>query len=161
MPSKTQLKFNLKPLKEIEFKLQQKYFVKLGILGSSAVRDGEVSNAEIGAFHEFGSISQGTPRRSFLFDTIIEKQEDLNKVFGKGLAKALSGDGNIKNAFELLGAQGEANVFDAFETSGFGKWEALSESTKEYKAEKNLSPNILQASLQLKGAITSRVEKDK
>lgn len=163
MPSTSKVKFDLKPLEQLQLNLNDPYTAKIGILKGSSSRDDDegMTNADIGALQEFGSFAGKIPRRSFLYDTMIEKKKELTKQLGGLIKQYATEKGGAKKIFELIGIAAEAYVIEAFESQGFGKWQELDPKTVKIKEKKGLSPNILQATLQLKGAITSKVEKGK
>ena len=64
MPSDVKVTFNLKGLEQLQENLKTNLVAKLGIFADKNARgDGALTNAEIGARHEFGVISEGLPRR--------------------------------------------------------------------------------------------------
>lgn len=162
MPSNTSLKFDLKPLEQLQENLKESYTAKIGILKGQSSRGSDnsgITNAEIGALHEFGSLTNKIPRRSFLYDSILEKKKELTKQLGALIKKYAPEKNGAKKIYELLGITAEGYILESFETQGFGKWQPLSEKTTKAKNKKGLSPNILQATLQLKGSISSKAEK--
>lgn len=121
------------------------------------------TNAEIGAQHEFGNIGRHLPQRSFLWmplslylnDYVQKKASVLNRLIT--LAK-------IQEAYAVLGIAGENVVQAAFQTGGFGNWQALKLSTLERKHPEGFSgfterdnDSILIQTGQLRKSITSRV----
>lgn len=112
----------------------------------------ELTNAEIGAIHEFGQIGRKIPKRSFLWmplslylnDAVQKKASVFNRLIGLA---------TVHEAYAMLGIVGENVVQAAFQTGGFGDWPALKPSTV---ANKN-SDKILIDTAQLRKSITSRV----
>lgn len=72
-----EVKSNLKGLDELQKNLNTKLVTKVGIFSDDNARSGESNNATIGARHEFGVLSEGLPRRSFLRDPIELKRKEL------------------------------------------------------------------------------------
>lgn len=151
---RSEVKLDLSKFKSIQKELKKNLIVKIGILGSKDNRDKD-SNASIGLAHEAGSQEEGIPRRSFLLDPLEEKLPTKLNEIGKNAFKSISND-NIENVFEKLGVIGEEIVQEAFDTGGFGKWPALSESTIEKKG----FDTILVETTQLRKAVTSEVSKN-
>ena len=133
-----------------------KLVAKVGIFSDDNARDdGGLTNAQIGARHEFGVLSEGLPRRSFLKDPInLKRKELLSKADKIIKANIDKNDGDVK-IFELIGIYGESIVQEAFETGGFGTWQSLSQSTIDKKG----SSQILIDSSQLRKAVISKVDK--
>lgn len=163
MPSTSKVKFDLKPLEQLHLNLKNPYVAKIGVLKGKSAREDEEgrTNADIGALHEFGSFAGKIPRRSFLYDTMLEKKKELTKQLGALIKQYATQKGGAKKIFELIGIIGEGYVIESFESQGFGKWQELDPKTLDIKDKKGLSTNILQATLQLKGSITSKAEKGK
>jgi hypothetical protein len=156
MPSKVSVKSNLKGWEQLQKNLKTKLVAKVGIFSDDSQRsDGDLTNVQIGARHEFGVISEGLPRRSFLNDPIELKRKELLKK-ADGIIKAnIDKEGGAEKIFELIGIVGEAIVQEAFETGGFGTWQSLSERT----INKKESSQILIDSSQLRRAVISKVDK--
>jgi hypothetical protein len=155
MPSKVNVRSNLKGLDQLQKNLKTKLVAKLGIFADENTReDGELTNADIGARHEFGVISEGLPRRSFLKDPIELKRKELLKTAEKVIAANIDKEGGVEKIFELIGIAGEAIVQEAFESGGFGTWESLSPVTVNKKG----SSQILIDTSQLRRAVISKVD---
>jgi len=113
----------------------------------------ELTNAEIGAVHEFGRNSKPKiPQRSFLWMPLkLYLQDYVNKkssVFNRLITLA-----DMHTMYELLGITAENVVQSAFQTGGFGNWPALSSVTIARKG----SDKILIDTAQLLKWVTSRV----
>ena len=98
--------------------------VKVGIMGSKAHskhKGSNVSNAEIGMTHEYGSFSKHIPMRSFLRMPLFMKTTRIITIIG---ARALGYliKGNKKQIFVELGIICEQVIHEAFATHGFGQW---------------------------------------
>lgn len=156
MPSKVRVTSNLKGLDQLQENLRTKLVAKIGIFADKNARsDGGLTNAEIGARHEFGVISEGLPRRSFLKDPIELKRKELLKTADKIIRSNIDKPDGAEKIFELIGIAGEAIVQEAFESGGFGTWEPLSDFTKNKKG----SSQILIDTSQLRKAVISKVDK--
>ena len=156
MPSNVKVTSNLKGLEQLQENLKTNLVAKLGIFASDNARsDGGKTNAEIGAEHEFGVISEGKPRRSFLKDPIEIKRKELLATANKVIKANIDKEGGAEKIFELIGIAGEAIVQEAFESGGFGTWQALSQAT----AAKKGSEQILIETSQLRKSVISKVEK--
>ena len=149
--------------------LSKNYSVCVGILGEDASephkmrkKDGSIvtpkkpkTNAFIGAIHEYGSVSNNIPARSFLrypikmrLGTMLEKNKD---TLTRSLVK-----GTYKQWLENLGFALEEIVNNAFETGGFGMWKPIEKQTARRKG----SDMILVDIGQLKASISSEVRDD-
>jgi len=141
--------------------------VRVGVLGQNATRTPEeqketgLTNAEIGAIHEFGSPSRNIPRRSFLWDMIVLKKDELNNDALKAAKNVIAQKGGIDQIMSAIGIAAEKIVTKAFDSNGYGTWQPLSFERKKQKAQQGLSPNILMATTQLSKSITSEVTKKK
>ena len=110
------------------------------------------TNAEIGAEHEFGSISRHLPKRSFLwmplsfylFEFVQKKATVFNRLIKEG---------DVLGCYKILGIVGENVVQEGFKTGGFFNWQPLSPVTIAKKG----SDKILIDTAQLRKSITSRV----
>jgi|DEB0MinimDraft_6_1074348.scaffolds.fasta_scaffold20713_2 hypothetical protein len=156
MPSDVKVTSNLKGLEQLQENLKTNLVAKLGIFADKNARgDGALTNAEIGARHEFGVISEGLPRRSFLKDPIEIKRKELLATANKVIKANINKEGGAEKIFELIGIAGEAIVQEAFESGGFGTWQPLAQSTIDAKG----SEQILIETSQLRKSIISKVEK--
>ena len=154
MPSQVRVSGNTKGLDEILKNVSTKLSARVGIFASDNARDDGMTNAVIGAKHEFGSLSEGLPRRSFLKDPITMKRKELLDTAKKVIKANISEEGGAKKIFELIGIAGEAIVQEAFESGGFGTWQPISQMTANAKG----SSQILIDSSQLRKAVTSTVK---
>lgn len=143
------ISFDIENLLNIKRELAKKYIARVGVLGQKTNRvpmlEGESheryklrvkklskdkasqsenegkTNADIGAVHEFGSLSKNIRRRSFLEMPLVLKMPEYYKTFGPKLMKAFE-NGDIKPVYTQLGIKGEQVVQMAFATKGFGQW---------------------------------------
>jgi len=157
---KSSIKIDFEGLKELE-KLQEgldeskQLVAKVGILGDSGARteDG-LSNAEIGAVHEFGSMTNNIPRRSFLKDPLILKRPELASFISKAIAKHIGDPDMIRQVLTKAGIVAEGIIQDAFNTGGFGTWEELKPQTIQRKGSE---AKLIDKS-ELRGSIVSQVD---
>jgi hypothetical protein len=124
---------NTKALDAIHKALKDnKYLVRVGILGGKNARSGkELSNATIGAAHEFGT--KNLPVRSFLRMPIqTQFSKELNKagVFNEKDIRDIIKDSTIRKFANKIGVLAVRTVLMAFDSSGFGTWK---ESEMKYK----------------------------
>ncbi len=154
MPATVKITQNFKKLEQLNKNLKTKLVTKVGILGKDNNRDGEQTNAQIGAKHEFGSLSEGIPRRSFLNDPLVEKKKELVETQKKLFIENLPKKNGEKVIFRKLGIKAEQIIQEAFATGGFGKWQPLSQKTIDQKK----SSSILIDTAQLRKSISSDVE---
>jgi len=116
-----------KVLKKLSKVLNGPYITKIGVLGSSSSRpESDIDNAGLGLVHEFGSLKRNIPPRSWLRMPIINrikmilqavsnKQRSIEHAFQIGDDQAI---------FEILGLACESAIQEAFDTNGFGSWQA-------------------------------------
>jgi hypothetical protein len=156
MPSQVKVTSNLEGLEKLRENMKTKLVAKLGIFADDNARsDGALTNAEIGARHEFGVISEGLPRRSFLRDPIELKRKELLKKADRIIKANIDKEDGDEKIFELIGIVGEAIVQEAFESGGYGTWQSLSQMTVDQKG----SSQILIDTSQLRRAVISKVDK--
>lgn len=156
MPAIVKVTSNFKGLEQLKENLKTKLVAKVGVFADDNSRDeGELTNAEIGARHEFGVISEGLPRRSWLKDPIELKRKELLKTAEKVIKANIDKKDGAEKIFELIGIAGEAIVQEAFESGGFGTWQPLSDFTVNKKG----SSQILIDTSQLRRAVISKVDK--
>lgn len=126
---------------------------RVGVLEGHTARkaEGEESNAEIGAKHEFGE--DGMPMRSFLRMPITEHlQEYLEKsgAFTPAALQEVIRMGSLEKWIAICGVAGEDCVAEAFNTGGFGQWRPSNMENKVLK-------QTLVETQQLRNSITSEV----
>lgn len=169
MPSaSTQINFKIDGLERIRKNLEQtKLVAKLGIFGDENKRDEDtkgnkedkkagLTNAELGASHEFGAPEISLPRRSFLLDPLTIKGKELTKKTEQIIDRYIDEENGIETILELVGIYGESVVQEAFETGGFGAWQPITEATSKRKKG---NTEILKDTTQLSKSIISKVEK--
>jgi hypothetical protein len=99
--------------------------LRVGLLGDGTTRsdgDGEtqLSNADIGAIHEFGSAGRSFLRMP-LIDQLTKRMESEGAVSKKELATTIA-TGSIATWLNKIGALAKGIILDAFDSGGFGKW---------------------------------------
>lgn len=176
--NKTEIKFNTKKLDSLltYLKSLDDYYVKVGIIGSKAKaqhKNTNLTNAELGAIHEFGKGYQ--PQRSFLemplkmkfnFNTNQNLKELKKKSFNLLFVKR-----KPREFFNALGQVAHDIIIGAFETNGYGAWKPWSKAYerrrisqvkgKRKRQEFWLNHNILTLTGQLRRSIAFKVMKKK
>lgn len=175
--NKTEIKFNTKKLDSllVYLKSLEDYSVKVGIIGSKAKtehKNTKLTNAELGAIHEFGKGYQ--PKRSFLemplkmkFDSKSAAFKEIKKV----AFKLLFITRKPKDFFNIIGSKALDIIIGAFETNGYGAWKSWSKAYerrriaqvkgKKKRQEFWLNHNILTMTGQLRRSISFKVVKKK
>lgn len=128
--------------------------VKVGVLSGKMSRGDTVTNAEVGAAHEFGTST--LPRRSFLRVPIsdnLQKYLDASELLTQKTITQVIKSGSILPWMKEIGIVAERIVQEGFATGGFGKW--VKWRTKGYE---NNTGQILIDTQQLRGSITSEVK---
>ena len=107
--------------------------VRVGVLGKDVARkngaDG-MTNAEVGAIHEFGTLK--LPIRSFLRMPIHQNSEKIVAETAAGSEKMVAA-GDKVGLLKKLGTSAQGFVLDAFATGGFGNWKKNADSTIKRK----------------------------
>lgn len=118
------VQINLKGLEQLEKALKAKSpRIRVGILGDGAPRDDGLTNADVGAIHEFGTSS--SPVRSFLrmpLTMLLEKSLEGSGAFTPATLANVVKDGSLVPWCRLVAVTAEGLVADAFDTGGFGIW---------------------------------------
>ncbi len=162
------IKVDLSKLEAIEKSLNMKFSSQVGVLGQSVHNrkmtsmmrkktspeesGSDLTNADIGAVHEFGSKTRHIPRRSFLEMPLVLKMADELKKNISAISKNIT-MADIRKAYALLGITAENVIQKAFSTHGFGKWAP----NAPYTIAKKGSASPLIDTAQLRKSITSRV----
>ncbi len=129
------IKYDNTELNRIMRMLKEEYTLRVGIMGSKAQaqnhKKSDVTNAELGTFHEFGTSKM--PERSFLFRPLEQEMQFTNPEM-KELKSAVFKQFFVKNTpkqfFMDLGTKAMAVIEAAFNTNGFGEWKPLAASTE-------------------------------
>ena len=120
---------------------------------SSKVYDSGLTVMEVGYKHEYGI---GVPMRSWLREPIQLNQKKILKFTQIQFQKVIQDGMDSEKALARVGLYAEKFIGEAFETGGYGQWEALEESTKVAKG----SSAILVDKGTLKQSISSAVRDD-
>ena len=115
-----------------------------------------MTNAEVGAIHEFGQLTANPPipPRSFLRMPLATKSRQIINGTAK-VAFAFLKKADLNGLFTRIGLECENVVREAFASGGFGQWPKLS----KYTVAKKGSSAILIDTGQLRRAIASKVKK--
>jgi phage gpG-like protein len=119
----------------------------------STIDAGFLSNAEIGAIHEFGSPGKRIPERSFLRMPIMTRLDRELRTISKADWKMTLITGGLGAVLRAIGQAGINVIGDAFHTGGFGSWKALKPATIRNKG----SSDILVDTTQLRRSISYQV----
>lgn len=159
--------------------------VHVGVLGKHTVRaEGQaLSNADIGAIHEFGVLGgfadtprgqrarklggpsakgekRNIPARSWLRMPVLTHLPDQLKKMQRGLWQQVILKRGIRGALAVLGAAAVASIQEAFATGGFGQWAPLAPFTVRSKLAKQGGKGkvaILIDTAQLRQSVTAEV----
>lgn len=122
MAPRSSFKGDFSKLNKFAKGLSDSHVVRVGIFGDKTSRSsGGITNAELGAIHEFGVISKKIPARSFLRMPLAFKAQQIVKMASVGAAKLLE-NGRMIQVLDNLGRACHEIIIDAFKTSGFGNW---------------------------------------
>lgn len=180
---------NLDGLNKLTKMLKDDYTLRVGILGSRArsPHDGKsaITNAELGAVHEFGASINVTdkmrgwfyyhgvqksnqaieiPARSFLWMPLTEKLNFLDPAM-VALKKILWQQVFVKKApyafYKALGSYALLVIDECFQTNGFGSWRPLSSFTESQfsRTRKKGLPQILTNTGRLRGSMSFKILK--
>ncbi len=131
------------------------YKVVVGILHDHESREqSTVTNAQVGAVHEFGSPAKNIPVRSFLrmpITTHFSQALKESKLFKKEELKKIIKEKKLIPWLKRVGITAEKVVREAFDSNGFGTWAPWK---GDYKSKTGL---ILVDTQQLRDSITSEV----
>lgn len=110
----------------------------------------DLSNADLGAIHEFGG--GNSPARSWLRLPLTKKAAWIVAQAARG-AKQLLAAGRMDEVLARMGISAEVSIIDAFETDGWGTWPPNAPSTI---AKKGSSAPLIDTG-QLKRSVMSKV----
>ena len=124
-------------------------YLKVGILGDYAGRtpdetgtkrkDSDLTNPQLGLFHEFGSMKSHLPERSFLRMPILFKLPDsLKKMASPEEWRKIIMERGFIHLLDLIGNEAIGIIADAFHTGGFGTWEKLKPATIRRKKNSDI-----------------------
>ena len=132
-----------------------KITARIGILGSGHRTDGNVTNAQVGAAHEFGTTK--LPVRSFLrmpITTRLQKELESSGAFTPDALKKVVTTKSMIPWVEKMAIAAVAVVLDAFDTQGFGQWKPVTPETMARKKVKQ----ILTETQQLRNSVTYDIQ---
>lgn len=115
--------------------------VKIGIsadVGTYTNKDGSVGPkiVEVGQWHEYGL--GDNPRRSFLREPMLQKQDLINAYIKQGWNSILNGNSPAITELNKVGMVGQEVSKGAFATGGYGTWDKLKPSTIEKKGSSEI-----------------------
>lgn len=149
------VKADFKKLDALVKNLHSDHVVRVGIFGNKTNRrKDEVTNADLGAKHEFGDFSNGIPKRSWLRMPIMHQTSQILKDSAEGFMGRLMRGDKI-GIMKRIGKACERAVLQAFDSRGFGSWKPNAPST--IRRKKSDSPLIDTG--QLRRATASQVVK--
>lgn len=151
------VELNVKGLEQLIKSLKNMPIARVGILGDKSTRGSGRSqksptNAQIGAWHEFGTTR--LPVRSFLrlpITTLLDKRLQQSGAFNKDVMRRVIQGGSIVPWLKLVAIEAEGIVAGAFDSGGYGTWPP---SDMRYK--KNFQTLI--ETQQLRNSISSEVK---
>ncbi len=115
---------------EFDDKNLQKLLKDINIKKNVEIGTFDSANALKGAQHEFGSITNNVPQRSWLRSPLMTKKEKLYHIAQKTLTKQMETQTIDATALMTkIGIAGESIVQEAFDTGGFGQWQPLKPKT--------------------------------
>jgi recombinational DNA repair protein RecT len=157
MPKNNEVVYKDKGLNNLLANLKTNLVTKVGIFAdeNNNREDGEITNSELGAIHEFGSITKNIRIRSFLRSPLELKRKKLINNLKNIIAANITKKNGKEKIFELIGIDAYAIIQEAFETGGYGTWEPIAIKT----AIKKGSSKILIDSSDLRKSIIYKVEK--
>lgn len=127
---------------------------KVGILGSGKRKEGNTSNAEVGAVHEYGTTTH--PMRSWLrmpITMFLDKKLTQSGAWNESTLKEVIKTGQIIPYVQKITITAYEIVMEGFATEGFGTWAAW--KTPGYSNNAN---QILLDTQQLRNSVEWKVE---
>lgn len=109
-----------------------------------------ITNAELGAIHEFGAPKKNIPERSFMRSSASEEANNLGRLAKIQISECLRGETSAHDAFATVGVYLQGKIVDKITD---GDFEPNTEAT--VKRKKSSKPLIDTG--QLRGAITYEV----
>lgn len=149
-------------LREARINGVKKPAVTIGIQGKEARirREGGINQAGLGTVHEFGTLDDHIPERSFLRATVDRNRAKYQRLMRRLGNLVVVGRITLPHALALLGEQVKSDIQSAFED---GLEPPLAESTKAMRtkgsgeAAELADPKPLIDTAQLKNSITYQV----
>lgn len=143
--------FNHMPQVLRQLKAMSSKLVQVGVMGDGETRTDSLSNAELGAVHEYGTEDGSIPARHWLSRPINQHQAAYVEALGKLVKQSIEHGTDPERALTLLGLRAEADVKNFLRAGGAQP--PNSPATIERKG----SSTPLIDSGQLLGSVTSRV----
>lgn len=111
-------------------------YAKVGLLGSEADErpDGDLTQAEIGAVHEFGSEDGKIPQRSWIGSTFDKQRDELLRMARELIGYVVDGKTSIEKALGILGLKLSTEIKKTV-TTGHPIPPANADSTAKRKVE--------------------------
>ncbi len=136
-----------------QLKKLEKLTVQVGIFGDRATRRGDdgTDNVTLGTKHEFGVVHESLPARSWLRMPLGPRfKQRMDKTGSAQYVETLMEDGPTATA-ELVAAEAEGQIQDAFDSNGFGTWALWS------RGYASATGRILDDTSQMRNAVSSRI----
>ena len=127
----TELKRLTKEIKELTTKE-----VKIGISGDVGTYEDGTKIVEVGRWHEYGL--GNNPRRSFLREPMLQKQDLINAYIKQGWNSILNGNSPAITELNKVGMVGQEVSKGAFATGGYGTWKKLNPQTIKAKGSSEI-----------------------
>ncbi len=161
------IKKNVKGLRDLQIRINRinkdQPQVLVGIMSDAKARsdDSDLTNAEIGAVHEYGADDAGIPARPWLRPGVEKNHKLYQDVISKGLGKELEGKSALTKTLALVGAKAAADVKN-YVTRGPSIPPPLAEATvkrKQAKTRKGSKGSVraLVDTMQMVGSVTYKV----
>jgi hypothetical protein len=138
-------------IESLKRRLKKSGTVDIGIIDAGKHDEAELTVANIGDIHEFGSDKAGIPERSFIRSTTTEKRNEIAKLQNGLAKKIINGSITQEDALGLIGERVKSLIEDKIETL---KEPPNAQRTLDAKKPKT---NPLVDSSQLLNSITYRV----
>lgn len=129
--------------------------IRVGILGNAMRANSGVTNAQIGAAHEFGT--EKIPARSFLRMPLTTRLPLKLKSAGIDAKRLIehAENGDMSGFVNKIGIAAQATILEAFDTGGFGTWQALKPEIIARKTDNQTQ--ILVETTQLRDSVSYEV----
>lgn len=107
-------------LKEIAKKMEElaKKEVVIGIPSSSDSHD-DITNAELGMIHEFGSPEKGIPERSFVRSTFAEEGGNAGRLMTSEVKRLLEGNASVDSVYGNVGMYMQGKMIEKITDGDF------------------------------------------
>lgn len=147
---------DLSGMTKLRAQFDKKYYTKVGIVGSGDKerQDASITNATLMMIAEFGSYSHNIPPRSAIRLPLTAAKPEFQRFVNSKRFAQLMESLNFMQIFKIFGFIGENAIQKAFDTSGFGQWEANKASTIARKG----SSKPLIDSAQMRRGVSSEVK---